>query len=158
MALHTNELVSAVASIILLTAIALPAGGNHKSYDLQHACDSAMSQMELNQCAGEQYHKADVRLNVIYRRAVEFMEKNLAEAQDHNDADLTKYNRRAIEKLKAAEKVWIQYRDLHCDAARHQNMGGSMSPMIWGFCMAETTLDRIQELKSAYEDGDRKLE
>jgi len=85
------------------------------------------------------------------------MQKDLADAEDSKDADLTKYNQQAIEKLKAAEKVWIQYRDLHCDAARHQIMGGSMSPMVWGYCMAETTLDRIKELKSAYEDGDRKL-
>jgi len=108
--------------------------------------------MELNQCAGEQYHKADARLNAVYRKVLEIKDKALLEARNHNDSDLIKYNQQSLNKLKAAERAWIQYRDLHCDAVRHEYEDGSMSPMIWGFCMAQTTLDRIEELKSAYED------
>ncbi|MGZ4789534.1 MAG: lysozyme inhibitor LprI family protein, partial [Terriglobales bacterium] len=114
--------------------------------------------MELDQCAGQQYRKADARLNAIYHKALDLLHADLAEAQNKKDADQIKYVQQAIDKLKAAERAWIQYRDLHCEAARHQFEGGSMSPMIWGFCMAKTTLHRIDELKSAYEDGDRKLE
>jgi len=122
------------------------------------ACDTAQSQMELNQCAGEQYKKADARLNTIYRNVLNMMEKDLADAKDHKDTDQVRYEQAAIDKLKAAEKAWIQYRDLHCEAARHQYEGGSMNPMVWGFCMEQVSLDRIEELKSAYEEGDRKLE
>jgi uncharacterized protein YecT (DUF1311 family) len=125
---------------------------------IEHACDWAQSQMELNQCSGEQYHKADQRLNIVYNNALRLMQSDLSDAQQQGDADDVKFNRAAIEKLKAAEKAWIQYRDLHCDAARHEVGGGSMSPMIWGFCMAKTTGDRIEELKQAYETGNRKLE
>jgi uncharacterized protein YecT (DUF1311 family) len=146
------------AATVLLPATALLARQTQKSNDPQRACDEAKSQMELNQCAGEQYHKADARLNSVYRKALETMQKDLSDAQDHKNPDLIKYNQQSIEKLKAAERAWIQYRDFHCEAARHQFEGGSMSPMIWGFCMAQTTLDRIDEMKSAYEDGDRKLE
>ena len=147
-----------IALIILFSAAVVLAQETQKSDDPQHACDAAMSQMDLNQCAGEQYHKADVRLNAVYRKTLEIMQRDLGNAQAERDPQLVKYNQQAIEKIKAAERAWIQYRDLHCDAASQQYEGGSMRPMIWGFCMAETTLDRIKELKSAYEDGDRKLE
>jgi uncharacterized protein YecT (DUF1311 family) len=142
----------------LLTITAASAQQTQKANDPEQACTDSMSQMELDQCAGQQYRKADARLNAIYHKAVDFMHADLADAQNEKDADQIKYVQQAIDKLKAAERAWIQYRDLHCEAARHQYEGGSMSPMIWGFCMAKTTLHRIDELKSAYEDGDRKLE
>jgi uncharacterized protein YecT (DUF1311 family) len=124
----------------------------------ERVCDQAQSQMELNQCSGEQYRKTDDRLNAVYRKALDFMQKNLSDARAHGDADEEKYNQAAIEKLKGAEKAWIQYRDLHCDAARHQVGAGSMAPMVWAFCMAGVTEHRIEELKDAYENPDRKLE
>ncbi len=145
-------------AIVLLIGTTLVAQQTQKLADPQRDCAEAKSQMGLNQCAGEQYHKADERLNAVYRKALDIMQKNLSSAQDHKDAHQIKYNQQAIAKLRAAERAWIQYRDLHCEAARHQYEGGSMSPMIWGFCMAQTTSDRIAELKSGYEDGDQKLE
>ena len=147
----------AVAIIYPLIAT-LSAQQVSKLPDVQRACDEAKSQMELNQCAGKQYHKADARLNAVYRKVLEFMEKDLSDAQNGKDPEQIKYNQDAIAKLRATEKAWIQYRDLHCDAARHQNEGGSMAPMVWAFCMEQTTTDRIEELKQAYETGDRKLE
>jgi uncharacterized protein YecT (DUF1311 family) len=125
------------AAIVLLSATVLLAQQTQKPNDPQRACDEAKSQAELNQCAGDQYHKADARLNSVYRKAIETMQKNLLDAQDRKSPDLVKYSQQAIEKLKAAERARIQYRDLHCEAARHQFEGGSMSPMIWGFCMAQ---------------------
>ena len=148
-----------LASVILLAATVVSAQQGQKSDVAQHACDQAQTQAEMTQCAGEQYHKADTRLNAIYRKLLDSMQKDLSQAQSApKDADLVKHSEEAIEKLKAAEKAWIQYRDLHCEAARHQFEGGSMSPMIRASCMEQTTLDRIEELKSAYEGDDRKLE
>lgn len=118
--------------------------------DVQRACNGAKNLMELNQCAGEQYRKADGRLNAAYNKALEMMQKELTVAQERKDSDWTRYFEQSIAKLRAAQRAWSQYRDLHCEAARHQYEGGSVSPMIYGFCMAQTTLDRIEELKSAY--------
>ena len=145
---------------IVVAFLQIPAAGqqNPKAVDPQRACNGAKNQMELNQCAGEQFHKADTHLNTLYGKVLEIMQKDLSEAQDRKDTDLIKHHHQAIEKLKAAERAWIQYRDLHCEAASHQYEGGSIRPMVWGFCMSQTTLDRIEELKSAYEEGDRKLE
>ena len=84
----------------------------HKPSD-QHACDQAQTQAEMDQCASEQSHKADARLNAVYRKILGAMQKDLSDAQNApKDADQIKHSQEAIEKLKAAEKIWIQYRDL----------------------------------------------
>jgi uncharacterized protein YecT (DUF1311 family) len=104
-------------------------------------CEAAKTQLELNECYGEQFRKADAHLNKIYASLL----KQLGSGT-------------ATQKLKAAEKAWIQYRDLHCEAARSEFEGGSISPMVWAQCMAGVTDHRIEELKNAYETGERKLE
>jgi uncharacterized protein YecT (DUF1311 family) len=107
-------------------------------------CDAAMTQLDLNECYGEQLRNADAHLNKIYAGLLKQLQSEKSEA--------------AMQKLQAAEKVWIRYRDLHCEAARFEFEGGSMSPMVWAQCMAMTTNHRIEEIKAAYETGERKLE
>ena len=104
-------------------------------------CDAAMTQLDLNQCYGDQFRKADAHLNKVYANLIKQMRGEIA-----------------VQKLKAAEKAWIRYRDLHCEGAKSEFDGGSMSPMVWAQCMAMTTEHRIEELKAAYETGERKLE
>ena len=43
-------------------------------------------------------------------------------------------------------------------AASQQYRGGTMASMIHSICMSITTEHRIDEMKQAYENGDRKLE
>jgi uncharacterized protein YecT (DUF1311 family) len=129
--------------IIILLAFAL-FGSAQNTKDgakgtLQRApCDAAATQSDLNQCAGDDFQKADARLNRIYANLLKQMEGP------------------AGQKLKAAERAWIQYRDLHCEAARYEYEGGSMSPMVFAQCMATTTEHRIEDLKAAYDE--RQLE
>ena len=107
-------------------------------------CDAAITQLDLNQCYGEQYRNADAHLNKIYGSLLKQLQSEKSSP--------------AIQKLQPAERVWIRYRYLHCQAARLEFEGGSMSPMVWAQCMAMTTNHRIEEIKSAYETGERKLE
>jgi uncharacterized protein YecT (DUF1311 family) len=120
-------------------------------------CDSAKTQQEMTQCSGEQYRKADNRLNAVYAKAIRELQKRIVTAEQNNDADRKKHNEVALQKLRAAERSWIQYRNLHCDASRQQNEGGSISSMVWANCMKEATEQRIEALKHAYESGDTKL-
>jgi len=107
-------------------------------------CDAAMTQLDLNECYGEQFRNADAHLNGVYASLLKQLQSEKSET--------------ATKKLQAAEKAWIRYRDLHCEAARFEFEGGSMSPMVWAQCMAMTTDHRIEALKAAYETGERKLE
>ncbi|HEX9456643.1 MAG TPA: lysozyme inhibitor LprI family protein [Candidatus Acidoferrum sp.] len=151
-----------LSKVFLLFAILLSAKPNTKPAEQSNAqknpCDWAKTQQEMNQCSAEQYRKVDAHLNDVYGKLVHLMEKDLSDDHQRNDLQQMKFDDMAIQKLKAAERAWIHYRDLHCDAARHQIGGGSMSPMVWADCMTNLTDRRIEELKDAYELGDRKLE
>jgi uncharacterized protein YecT (DUF1311 family) len=149
----------ALVLLEISTASALPANRPVPPARNQDGpCDKAVSQMALNQCSGEQYRKSDARLNAVYAKALTVMGYDLDDARAHNNKQKETYERTAINKLKAAEKVWIQYRDLHCDAASQQYAGGSMRSMVESDCLKRTTDHRIEDIKQAYEDGDRKLE
>ncbi|HJX83584.1 MAG TPA: lysozyme inhibitor LprI family protein [Candidatus Angelobacter sp.] len=102
----------------------------------QNPCARANTQLEINECSADQYRKADARLNSLYAKIAADLQK---------DQDKT-----ALDKLRATERAWIQYRDLHCDAARNQFAGGSISPTIWAGCMKMVTEHRIEELQAAY--------
>ena len=126
-----------VAGLFLFVAIgaAQNTKGRAKQKLQSGPCDAARTQLELNQCFGKEFRKADAQLTSIYSNLVK--QRQAA----------------AVEKLKAAQKVWTQYRDLHCEAARDEYEGGSISPMVFAQCMATTTRHRIEELKAAYDSA-----
>ena len=126
--------------------------------DVHGACDDAQTQTEMNLCSGKEYAKADAHLNSIYHKIREQMKSDLAEAENLKNEKDQKSMRETIEKLTTAERAWIQYRDLLCGLAADAYEGGSIQPLIHSDCLREATEHHIQELKSAFEVGDRKLE
>lgn len=125
----------------------------------QNPCDEKPpSQRQMDDCAAFEYKQADAHLNKVYRKAMGYMTDDLAAAQKRADARQLKYEEAAIASLKEAERTWLSYRDIQCKAAGQQYEGGSMAPMIYSQCLTTLTEHRIADLKSIYEDGDRKLE
>jgi uncharacterized protein YecT (DUF1311 family) len=86
---------------------------------------------------------------------MEYLQEDLAHATDQ---DLKKSAQTAIDDLKAAELAWVKYRDLQCEATGQQYEGGSIRPTIYSSCISMLTEHRIEEIKAAYENGERKLE
>ena len=109
----------------------------------QDPCADVQGQQPMNICSGQRYQQTDARLTVLYRQIADDLQSN---------------NPIAANKLAAAQKAWVQYRDLHCDAAKYQFNGGSISPMIWADCMKLVTDHRIRELKAAYPVDGRERE
>lgn len=125
----------------------------------QSPCDEKpISQRQMDECAGFQYKQADAHLNKVYRNAVQYMTAGLARAHNQGDQKQIKYEGTAIASLKEAERAWISYRDIQCKAAAQQYEGGSMAPMIYSQCLTTLTEHRTADLKSIYEDGDRRLD
>lgn len=153
---------SGVVFAILLSIIFIAApssqGTKGRSAIQVDPCAKAMTQSDLNLCEGQQYKKADARLNAIYRKLVGLIETDLARDKQQKYADIVKFDETALVDLKKTEHLWIQYRDSQCDAAEQQIDGGSMAPMTWAICMTNVTEDRINELKDAYANPDRTLE
>jgi uncharacterized protein YecT (DUF1311 family) len=121
-------------------------------------CDASLTQADMNECFGQESRRADAHLNVIYKKLLSSMEKGFATSSKRNDIASLPQEEESTKKLKAAELAWINYRDLHCDAAQYEYEGGSMRPMVWATCMETVTKHRIEEIKTAYENGDMQLE
>ncbi|MFZ0288500.1 MAG: lysozyme inhibitor LprI family protein [Candidatus Sulfotelmatobacter sp.] len=125
----------------------------------QNPCDEKpISRRQMADCAAFQYKDADAHLNKVYHKAVQYMTDDLARAQKQGDQKQIKYEETAIANLREAERTWISYRDIQCEAASQQYEGGSMAPMIYSQCLTTLTEHRTADLKSIYEDGDRKLD
>lgn len=113
------------SSLLFIAAGAYSAGQPQKKSE---PCPNA-SQAEMNDCAGREYKKADAELNQVYQKLV-----GMLDAGDKTQ-------------LKAVEMTWLKYRDANCDFVADQYKGGSMRPMILGFCLADMTHNRANELK-----------
>ena len=102
-------------------------------------CANAMTQMDINICANEEYEAADKALNVQWAKT----RKVMAEW----DADIDAENRGAVDSLMKAQRAWIDYRDGQCDAVGYSVWGGTMYPAVVSGCLTELTQKRTEELK-----------
>jgi uncharacterized protein YecT (DUF1311 family) len=97
-------------------------------------CEDAQSQAEMNICAGNEYKKADTKLNQTYQQLAAMLD-------DDEKAQ-----------LKNAENAWLKYRDTNCEFVADQYKGGSIRPMIAAMCLADVTSNRTTELKNQIKD------
>lgn len=92
-------------------------------------CTQAQTQSDMNACAGDGFAQADARLNTLYHQ----LAKRLAPDD--------------LERLRAAERAWIAYRDSHCAFVGGPSEDGSIHAMIVGTCMADLTAARADEIQ-----------
>ncbi|MGV3549692.1 lysozyme inhibitor LprI family protein [Rhizobium sp.] len=105
-------------------------------------CANAQTQADMNQCAYQDFEKADEELNAVYKQAVKAAtdsDKEAAEMGDHYVG--------AVAELKKAQRAWIDYRDGHCDGMSREALGGSMQPMLISGCQSTMTQARTKELR-----------
>ncbi|PIJ52049.1 hypothetical protein BL250_02045 [Erwinia sp. OLTSP20] len=93
-------------------------------------CDNASSQSEMNQCASEEYKKADDELNSVYKQTLKS----------------TSGKQKTL--LQQAQKKWISYRDADCHFQTFKSMGGSLWSMNVSGCLRDKTRQRTSELKN----------
>lgn len=104
-------------------------------------CDNAMTQMDMNVCAGQEYQEADDILNREWDLMVDHMRRH----DVRNPAPEGEPEH--FETLLQAQRAWITYRDMHCRSARLEYRGGSIAPLIHATCMTELTERRTAELQ-----------
>lgn len=105
-------------------------------------CANAQTQADMNQCAYQDFEKADAELNAVYKQAMA-----AARSNDKEAADMGEHYVGAVEELKKAQRAWIDYRDGHCDGMSREALGGSMQPMLISGCQATMTQARTKELR-----------
>ena len=100
-------------------------------------CNPEGNQMEMNQCAYEDYKKSDKLLNSAYRELVK----------------VKKAEKAYIKKLKASQRLWIKFRDAEietifaCEDDDMRMCWGSMYNLLYHAEMKELTDKRTATLK-----------
>ncbi|MBD2622148.1 lysozyme inhibitor LprI family protein [Microcystis flos-aquae FACHB-1344] len=118
-------------------SIASPASGTTNLQLAQNPnCNNPQTQSQMNICASIAYQNADRKLNQVYRQL------------------LPKLSAARKQKLITAQQAWIKFRDSSCEFERSAYEGGSMAPMIYGFCLADVTEQRTKDLQRYLEDSD----
>ncbi|RYE21841.1 MAG: DUF1311 domain-containing protein [Sphingobacteriaceae bacterium] len=113
--------------LILITCIS--AFGQKSPAPKKTDCSNAITQTQLNACAGQQFLAADRKLNIIYKQVME---------------KLSPQGRQALVK---AQREWVRFRDDNALVFAEQYEGGSMRPMVLLNAKTATTLSRTDELK-----------
>jgi uncharacterized protein YecT (DUF1311 family) len=102
---------------VILTFVGCSASLAQSSEQYGKCVSKANTQMAMNACANEEVQRADGELNKIYQ-------KLLSSATGQSGA---------VEKIRAAERTWIAYRDAYidamCPAKDKQATYGSRYPM-----------------------------
>jgi uncharacterized protein YecT (DUF1311 family) len=111
-----------------------PEDSSSQSQTTSDPCKGASTQKELNDCAADQFRRSDEELNRVYKRIFGRLESA----------------HRA--KLLDAQRAWLRYRDLNCEAERDFR-GGSLGPTLQAFCLKSETESRTKELVRIYEDS-----
>ncbi len=101
-------------------------------------CTTAQTQVEMTFCAEQDWNAADARLNASYKTAIA--------AMLGIDANLDAGDKGAEAALRAAQRVWVTYRDNTCAAEAWAMHGGSAEPMVIYGCRARVTASRVDEL------------
>lgn len=101
-------------------------------------CNNAMTQMEINACAGMAFEAADRDLNAAYAQSRDQMALI--------DSGLPPNLQGAEVALRDGQRAWISFRDNACAAEGFQMRGGSGEAMLVLGCMARLTQTRAQDL------------
>ena len=96
----------------------------------------AQTQQEMNLTAKKSYEKADKELNEVYSKLIKSLDKT------------------EIQKLIATQRLWIKFRDSHCEFESSLYEGRTIVPLIYSTCLEELTKKRTAELMQSIKNRD----
>jgi len=128
---------SMIRPFLVLACLSLPATAQEVD------CANAVTQMDMNQCAYDDWEAADAELNDAYGQAMVLLQGW--------DADLPKDEQGGAQALKEAQRAWITFRDKACEAEGYAMKGGSAEPLLVYGCMRQLTEDRTSQLTGLVE-------
>ena len=103
-------------------------------------CKSPQTQTDMNICAAQDYERADAELNRVWgevRATLQTMGNPVEGAPN------------PWETMLEAQRAWITFRDLACDAESAIYYGGSIRPLIYSSCLTRLTEQRMQDIRDA---------
>jgi uncharacterized protein YecT (DUF1311 family) len=111
-------------------------------------CHNARTQTDMNQCAAISFTEADRELNEAWREVIAYVRRFDREFPPiEGDTRANGENR-----LRAAQRAWIVFRDEHCAVAGYEARGGTLEPLIYNGCRAGLTSERTEQLRGLVMD------
>ena len=101
-------------------------------------CKTDGNQRQMNQCAYEDFQKADKALNTVYK-ALRNKKKN---------------DKAYLANLKTSQRLWIKFRDAEldlvftCESGDKRQCFGSMYPLLYNSEKAAITQQRVKSLEN----------
>ena len=102
-------------------------------------CANPQNQMEMSECAANDFAAADAQLNAVWARVVAAQRTETIPRGDRRPS--------ALVVLRNAQRAWISFRDNQCTWEGYQARGGTMEPMLYNQCRARLTHVRIEQLQ-----------
>ena len=125
----------------LLMALALQ--GSLDTQAREFHCNDPQTQLDMNQCAGIDFQRADIELNRVWREAIAAARQDDAGIAGTNDRRQTEEAQ-----LREAQRGWLVFRDAECTVEGYREArGGSMEPLIYNGCRARLTRERTAQLR-----------
>ena len=98
----------------------------------EHApCSSATTTADMRNCENLRYQKTEQDLNSAYKEL------------------MAKLDNEGKNKLRTAQRTWLQFRQANADFAADQVRGGTLAPLVRITVMADMTEARATELKKS---------
>jgi uncharacterized protein YecT (DUF1311 family) len=101
-------------------------------------CTNPQTQIDMTQCAYQEWQVADGELNAAYGRLMDGLKVR--------DANLAAGEPKGAEVLRDAQRAWLTFRDKTCEVEGFAMRGGSAEPMVIASCKARLTWERITHL------------
>lgn len=120
---------------ILLAPVILGAPTHTANAQADFDCKAPQTQMAMNVCAGEDFQAADEELNTVW-----------------SDLRNARRDSNSWQPILDAQRLWIPFRDAHCEAVAAPYEGGSIQPLIRSSCLADTTRQRTAQLIAILEE------
>lgn len=89
----------------------------------------------MNQCANQDYQRADQKLNQLYQQL-------LAKTEPSKQGS-----------VRDVQRAWVKYRELQCAYEAIGYAGGSIAPLVRADCLTELTGQRNQTLERLLHGG-----
>lgn len=125
---------SLIATGFLCLALA---SGNAPATD----CQQAVTTPELNQCAKIEQQKVEAKLNMVYQQVLRTLNEPDTESDKFSEMK---------QKLIQAQRAWVKFRELDCDAVYSFHAGGTIRTLMFIDCMQEHATQRIKDLEDTY--------
>ncbi len=120
---------------LLLLAVFICSGSIVRAQHMNSAdapCRNVAVTLAMENCFDKAYKTADSGMNQMYSQISKVLQPD------------------DMQRLKVAQRLWIQFRDATCTAESDLYNGGTASAPAWSACLEELTRQRTADLRTTY--------